>query len=167
MDVLLEKLKKIGLEISKCYQCGTCTGDCPVAKIDYRFNPRKIVLATSNESSVDTSLLWMCATCYKCYRCPRDVKPAEVIGVARKLKAKEGESPKIAKAFSELLKEYGELPEFKLVFSVKGFGAIGMMPFSAVREMMRKGKISFRAKKSKSADEVRRIFEIVGDMNGR
>ena len=167
MDELSQMLKKIGVEISKCYQCGTCTGDCPVAKIDTRFNPRKIVLATSNESHVDSNILWMCATCYKCYRCPRDVKPAEVIGVARKLSVKEGQSPKVAKAFSDLIKEYGELPEFKLVFTVKGLGSIGMMPFSAVWEMMKKGKLNFRAKKSQSADEVRRIFEIVGDSNGR
>lgn len=167
MGSLSEKLKKIGLETSKCYQCGTCSGDCPVAKIDFSFNPRKIVLETSKDAWIDSNLLWKCATCYKCYRCPRDVKPAEVFSVARKILVKEGDRPKVGESFARIIKKYGELSELKLVFDVKGFKSINMTPPTVIWRMFRKGKINIRANKSPSADEVKRIFEIVGGSNGR
>jgi len=167
MDNLSEMLKKVGHETSKCYQCGTCSGDCPVAKIDFSFNPRKIVLETTRNSSIDSNLLWKCATCYKCYRCPMEVNPAEVFSMARKILVKEGDVPKIGEAFARVIKKYGELSEFKLVFDVKGFKSINMTPLGVVWRMFRKGKISIRAKKSPSADEVKKIFEVIGDSNGR
>jgi heterodisulfide reductase subunit C len=158
----MENLKKIGLETDKCYQCGTCSGDCPIAQLDSNFNPRKLVLATGNGQLVDADILWRCATCYKCYRCPRDVKPAEVLSVARKYWVKKGVYPKVVKIFAELIEEYGELPELKLVLAVKGFNSASMIPPQLIWRMLRKGKISLRAKKSNCAEEVRKIFEIAG-----
>ncbi|MFP3910070.1 MAG: 4Fe-4S dicluster domain-containing protein [Archaeoglobaceae archaeon] len=164
MESLSERLKKFGLDSDKCYQCGTCTGDCPVAQIDSRFNPRKIVLATTqNSESVDSLPVWLCATCYKCYRCPRDVNPAEILSVVRKLSVKKGNTPKVTKSFAQLVKKYGELPEIRLAMEVKGIKAINTTPFSVVMEMLKKGKINFIPKKSPGADEVKKIFEIAGD----
>jgi len=162
-----EKLKMIEMEVDKCYQCGTCTGDCPVAKIDDSFNPRKIVLATNNDKIMNSDILWKCAACFKCYRCPRDVKPAEVLGELRKELVKEGEVPKMAEAFTKLVRDYGELPESKLVFAVKGLSIINMIPFELVLRMFKVGKVKFWVRKSSSAKEVKRIFEITGANNGK
>ncbi len=166
MESLSQQLKKFGLDSDKCYQCGTCTGDCPVAQIDSRFNPRKIVLATTqNGESVYSHPIWLCATCYKCYRCPRDVNPAEVLDVARKLSVKKKGAPKATKSFAKLIKKYGELPEILLVLEVKGIKAINTTPLPVVLEMLRKGKLKFIPQKAPGADEVKKIFEIAGDAN--
>lgn len=164
METLSEQLKKFGLDSDKCYQCGTCTGDCPVAQIDPRFNPRKIVLATTQDSeSVNSYPIWLCATCYKCYRCPRDVNPAEILDVARQLSVKEKGAPKATRIFAKLVKKYGELPEIQLVLEVKGIKAVNTTPLPVVLEMLKKGKLNFIPRKSPGADEVKKIFEIAGD----
>lgn len=157
-----EKLKKVEMETDKCYQCGTCSGDCPVAKLDLSFNPRKIVLATNNDKILSSEILWKCAACFKCYRCPRDVKPAEVLGELRKEFVKEGEFPKMAEAFTMLVRDYGELPESKLVFKVKGLSTINMIPFELVLRMFKVGKVKLWVRKSSSAKEVKKLFELTG-----
>jgi heterodisulfide reductase subunit C len=151
----------------KCYQCGTCTGDCPVAWLNNDFNPRKIVLLSSYglDELLKTNIVWICATCFKCTtRCPRDVKPADVLSAVRKLAIKkkmpETEGMKFVKAFTKIVEEYGEISELKLVVKLKGLFAINMLPLKVVWRMFRRGKVSFKAKKAPCAEEVKRIFEV-------
>ncbi len=173
---LAEELKALGGDAYKCYQCGTCTGDCPVAWLNREFNPRKLVLLASFgiTEPLKRDIPWLCATCYKCTtRCPRDVKPSEVLSAMRKLAirdrlAEDKEGAKFIKAFADIVKENGELSEAKLVLKLKGLlGSTKMLPLSVAWTMLRKGKISLIEKKSPSAEEVKRIFELAGGGNGR
>lgn len=64
--------------ILKCFQCGVCTGSCPVSSIAL-FNPRKIAYKiVRGVKGIDE--IWYCLTCYTCEaRCPSCVKFTEVI----------------------------------------------------------------------------------------
>ena len=71
-------------QLSYCYQCGACVGDCPTARFHSQFNPREIMLRSLigdiDELIQNDSIIWKCSNCYNCYeRCPQDVRPVEVI----------------------------------------------------------------------------------------
>lgn len=68
-------------DLNVCYQCGTCSGGCPVARIVPEYNIRKMI-KEAREGKTDTAskFLWFCSTCYLCYeRCPQDVKPIHIV----------------------------------------------------------------------------------------
>ncbi len=171
---LAEELRAAGGGAYKCYQCGTCTGDCPVAWLNNEFNPRKLVLFASFgiAEPLKSNIPWICSTCYKCTtRCPRDVKPSEVLSAMRKLTIRENltdnEGVRFVRAFANVVKENGELSETKLVIKLKGFaGSLRMLPPNIAWKMFKKGKISLREKKAPCVDEVREIFEVAGGNNG-
>lgn len=64
-----------------CYQCGQCSGGCPVARVTPEFNIRRIIKAAREGRILpDDKSIWLCSTCYTCYeRCPQDVKPIKII----------------------------------------------------------------------------------------
>ncbi|WP_052302969.1 4Fe-4S dicluster domain-containing protein [Archaeoglobus veneficus] len=136
-----------------CYQCGTCTADCPVAR-HAEFNPRKLMLEP------DGKLSWLCATCFKCYRCPKDVKPYEVLAEFRSRDVKEGSYPAYVRAFVDVVKNYGELDEAALFMRLLRSGKI--MDISLILAALRMRRVSLPVK-SECASEVRRIFEVVGN----
>lgn len=81
-----------------CYQCGICSGGCPVASIEMGFRPREIVQKTQHEKIqelVNSSTIWMCAACYNCYeQCPQNVKVTDVIMELQSEALREGVAPK-------------------------------------------------------------------------
>lgn len=78
-----------------CYQCGTCSGGCPVTRLVPRYNVRRIVKhKRENRIDVNDKFLWYCLTCYICYeRCPQGVKPIEVIHSITNFISKSGFAP--------------------------------------------------------------------------
>ncbi len=74
--------------LKKCYDCGACNNDCPVAKIT-KFNPNQIV-KTILEGSIDKLLenpsIWMCLDCYVCYElCPMRIGLVDIFTTLRNL----------------------------------------------------------------------------------
>ncbi len=67
--------------LNVCYQCGECTGGCPVARIAPEYNIRRIVKAASEgRVQPDDKTIWLCSTCYTCYeKCPQDIKPIHAV----------------------------------------------------------------------------------------
>ena len=70
-------------ELYGCYQCGKCTGGCPVS-LKSRLNIRRLVLegilGRNIERINERAELWDCTTCKTCtLRCPRGIKPMDLI----------------------------------------------------------------------------------------
>ena len=90
-----------GEKLLKCFQCGTCTSDCPVARFSDSYRPRTIIrMATLGlrERVLKSDTLWLCAACFTCTdRCPQDVEVASVIRVLRNLAAEKGCVPQVFK----------------------------------------------------------------------
>lgn len=80
-----------------CFQCGTCTGSCPVAPRS-NYSIRKFMRRVNlgmKEVCLNDPDLWLCVTCYTCSdRCPRDLTPTDVIMAMRNLAAERGIVPK-------------------------------------------------------------------------
>lgn len=98
-----------------CYQCGTCTADCPVAMRVKEFRPRQIArLAVygQKERLFEGDTLWLCAGCYTCYeRCPEEVRVSEIVSALRKLALKEGIIHPAYRALMRSIAEMGYIYE--------------------------------------------------------
>jgi len=99
------KVSKVpgGETLKFCYQCGTCTATCPIARFTDVYRPNKIIhlakLGINNVSYSDA--VWLCVTCYSCTeRCPQGVKVADVMRALKNLAVEEGYEPTFAKAFA-------------------------------------------------------------------
>ncbi len=86
-----------GENIKKCFSCGTCTGGCPVFRVEDGYNPRKIIrmiLLGMRKEVLSSKMIWLCARCYACTaNCPQGVSFADIIVVLRDLAIKEGHAP--------------------------------------------------------------------------
>jgi len=98
-----ELLKVPGGETFKyCYQCGTCTATCPVARFTDVFRPNKIIhLAKLGIRRVIYSdAVWLCVNCYSCTeRCPQGVKVADVMRALKNIAVEEGYLPDHSREF--------------------------------------------------------------------
>lgn len=78
-----KKLKKYGaFDYDACYNCGTCTSVCSLAKTDEEF-PREMVRlsAIGAKKEIQSSLKpWLCYYCGECStNCPRSANPGELM----------------------------------------------------------------------------------------
>jgi len=109
-----------GEKLMRCFQCGTCTSDCPVARFSETYRPRQIIRMTQlglKKRVLDSDTLWLCAACFTCTdRCPQDVEVASVIRVLRNLAAEEGHIPQVFKDQASSILESGyayKIPELR------------------------------------------------------
>lgn len=117
------QLQKIhGAEkILKCFQCGTCTSDCPVARFTDNYRPRTLIHMAQlglKDRVLNSDTLWLCAACFTCTdRCPQDVEVAAVIRVFRNLAAEKGCIPQVFKDQAQSLIQTGyayKIPELRI-----------------------------------------------------
>jgi heterodisulfide reductase subunit C len=110
-----------GEKLLRCFQCGTCTSDCPVARFSDTYRPRQIIRMAQlglKERVLNSDTLWLCAACFTCTdRCPQDVEVASVIRVLRNLAAEKGMVPLVFKEQACSILESGyayKIPESRL-----------------------------------------------------
>ena len=86
-----------------CFQCGTCTADCPIARFSDVFHPRRFLRMTQlgmKDRVLGSEALWLCAACFTCVdHCPQGVDIAGVLRALRNMAVAEGILPPV---FSEL-----------------------------------------------------------------
>jgi len=127
------EVKKIpGAErLMLCFQCGTCTADCPVARFNEEYRPRKILRMTQlgiKDQVLKSDSIWLCAACYTCVdRCPQGVEISSVLRALRHLAVKEGYMPPLFKELGTAILQTGyafKIPELR----IKKRGDIGLPP---------------------------------------
>jgi len=118
MDLRPELDNYYGTEnLFECYQCGTCTGGCPVNRYLPDFNVRAIVkrIMDGDIDLADRSL-WYCTTCYNCYeRCPQKVKPLYLVQAATNSAFARGLAPESIKDMNKTLLKCGRNSEMTSV----------------------------------------------------
>ncbi|ROQ92308.1 4Fe-4S dicluster domain-containing protein [Desulfosoma caldarium] len=71
-----------GETLSLCYQCGTCTGCCPVSAVDEEFSPARIIQWIRlglRPHVLASSKIWLCLRCHRCsFYCPQGVRFADI-----------------------------------------------------------------------------------------
>jgi len=108
-------------KIMLCFQCGTCTADCPISRFSEFYRPRKIMrmvqLGLKNRL-LSNDAIWLCTTCFTCIdHCPQDVETASIVRALRNLAIKVGVMPLVYKELASNILETGyayKIPELRL-----------------------------------------------------
>jgi heterodisulfide reductase subunit C len=117
------ELKKVpGAErLMLCFQCGTCTADCPVSRYDESYRPRKILRMAQlgiKDQVLKSDVIWLCAACFTCVdHCPQDVEIASVLRALRNMAVKEGAMPPLFKELASAIMQTGyayRIPESRM-----------------------------------------------------
>ena len=83
----IEKIERLsGQNVHQCFQCGTCTGSCPMWN-HMDVLPRKIMHMAQlgmEEELEKLKTCWTCASCHTCnVRCPRGIDIPRVMEALR------------------------------------------------------------------------------------
>lgn len=77
-----------------CFQCGLCTGTCPVSELDERFSPAWIIQWVRlglRQTVLASPLIWYCLQCHRCsFHCPQGVRFADIDEALRARAIEEG-----------------------------------------------------------------------------
>ena len=111
-----------GIErIKFCFQCGTCTADCPIARFSEIYSPRKIMRMTQlgmKDRLLSSESLWLCAACFTCVdHCPQGVDIASVVRTLRNMAVREGVIPDVFRELTDNILKTGyayRIPELRL-----------------------------------------------------
>ncbi|HDN68630.1 MAG: 4Fe-4S dicluster domain-containing protein [Candidatus Methanospirareceae archaeon] len=173
-----------GENLTKCFQCSTCTLGCPLTEIVATYNPRKIIqmsLLGMRDEVLSNPDLWICLICQTCTaRCPQDVRIADLLSAIRRVAEKEEKAgrlkieshrPLFDKAFEHQLAKYGRLYDMGLAmeyYKGKEGGSFfkGLLTMSKDYKdfgmrMFKKGKMGPKAmfpEKVKDRAVVKKIF---------
>jgi heterodisulfide reductase subunit C len=164
-----------GEAAAACIQCGTCSGTCPTVR-HMDSSPREImafVRAGYRDRVLNSSTIWMCASCYACYvQCPKEIKITDFMYKLKQIAMREGyENPDakrarvLARKFADTVRKFGRNSESRLL--IKYFLATGI--FSALKflgmglSLLGTGRLDLFPKKIKGSGEVRAILKRIDE----
>jgi heterodisulfide reductase subunit C len=108
-------------KIKLCFQCGTCTADCPIVRFSDVYHPRKLMRMTQlgmKDRVLSSEALWLCAACFTCVdHCPQGVEIANVLRALRNMAVKEGIMPTVFRELTSNIVKTGyayRIPELRL-----------------------------------------------------
>ncbi|MBT8171819.1 4Fe-4S dicluster domain-containing protein [Candidatus Bathyarchaeota archaeon] len=115
-------MKKVsGFErLRLCFQCGSCTADCPISRFSEIYHPRKLMRMTQlgmKDKVLVSQALWLCAACYTCVdHCPQNVNIAGVLTALRNMAIDEGIIPPVFRVLMHNILKTGyayRIPELR------------------------------------------------------
>lgn len=100
---LLAKMAMLGSgNVLKCYQCGTCVGDCPATLSDLHVRRLMKYSIYGLEGRVlEENGVWGCTTCHACsQRCPEGASPFELVMAVRRYQSQMGRLPEALRSIA-------------------------------------------------------------------
>ncbi|MGD8386966.1 MAG: 4Fe-4S dicluster domain-containing protein [Desulfobacteraceae bacterium] len=109
-----ELLQRPGGDLfTACFACRTCSSSCPIAVVDPRFDPAKIIrmaLYGLREEILASDLIWLCTGCYTCQeRCPQGVRITDLITSLKNLAVQAEHMPSGIRAQRDIVKTEGRI----------------------------------------------------------
>ena len=170
-STFLEQVQHVpgGERISRCLQCGTCTGSCPVSYA-MDISPRMVIAlfrAGEIEAILRSRAIWICASCYMCTtRCPQNIKITDILYALKRTAMETGLYPErfpvywLSKNFVRLVNRYGRNHEPLLVvlYSLKRnpLALFKLLPLALA--MYRRGRVSLLPSKIKGVKAIQKIL---------
>jgi heterodisulfide reductase subunit C len=88
--------RETGEDLSRCYQCGNCSGSCPVSdEMEIPVSQVIRLVQLGQEKTVlQSNSMWLCVSCFQCQgRCPKCLDPSKVMEGLRRLSLRKGQTP--------------------------------------------------------------------------
>jgi heterodisulfide reductase subunit C len=159
-----------GDRISRCLQCGTCTGSCPVSYA-MDISPRMVIAlfrAGQIEEILRSRTIWICASCYMCTtRCPQDIKITDLLYALKRTAIDTGLYPDrlpiylLSKNFVRVVNRYGRSHEMLLLLLYylrrNPLALFRLLPLGMA--MFRRGRISLLPAKIKGIQTIRQMLK--------
>jgi len=159
-----------GDRISRCLQCGSCTGSCPVS---YAMDiPPRMVVALFRAGRIEEILrsrtIWICASCYMCTtRCPQAIKITDLLYALKRTAIDAGLYPDrfpvylLSKYFVRTVNRYGRNHEILLLVQYylrrNPLELFRLIPLGI--SMLRKGRVALFPAKVKGIAAIRSILD--------
>jgi len=93
----LEQIEReSGEDLSRCYQCGNCSGSCPVSfAMDVPVSQViRFVQLGQEQAVLQANSMWLCVSCLQCQaRCPKCLDPSKVMEALRRFSLRRGRLP--------------------------------------------------------------------------
>ncbi len=169
----LEEAEQVpgGERVSRCLQCGNCTGSCPVSYA-MDISPRMVIAlfrAGKIEEILRSRTIWICASCYMCTtRCPQLIKITDLLYALKRVAMETGLYPDrlpvylLSRNFVHLVNQYGRNHEIFLLLRYylrkNPLAMFRLMPLGLA--MWKRGRMSFFPRKIKGIQSIRQILEI-------
>lgn len=160
-----------GEAAAACIQCGTCSGACPTVRY-MDSSPREIIAfvrAGYRDRVLNSSTIWMCASCYSCYvRCPKEIKITDFMYKLKQIAMRKGyKNPDakrariLAKKFADNVRLLGRNNEMWLLFKYfVSTNILSALKFTGMGlSLLSTGRLELFPRKSKSAGDVRKIAD--------
>src|SRR5271157_2908885 len=158
-----------GDRISRCLQCGTCTGSCPVSYA-MDISPRMVIAlfrAGQIEEILRSRTIWICASCYMCTtRCPQDIKITDLLYALKRTAMDTGLYPDrlpiylLSKNFVRVVNRYGRSHEMLLLLLYylrrNPLALLRLLPLGVA--MFRRGRIALFPSKIKGIQTIRQML---------
>lgn len=125
-DINLEFRREIskvpGFEkLRLCFQCGTCTASCPIARFSEIYHPRRLLRMTQlgmKDRVLSNEAIWLCAACFTCVdHCPQGVDIASIIRFLRNSAAREDVIPTVFRELKDNILKTGfayKIPDLRI-----------------------------------------------------
>ncbi|MFQ5736823.1 MAG: 4Fe-4S dicluster domain-containing protein [Thermodesulfobacteriota bacterium] len=94
-SAVIKRIERVsGEDLKMCYQCGNCSGGCPVS-YEMELAPSQVMrmlqLGRVDDVAAANSM-WICVGCLQCYsRCPKGVSVAAILEAMRQTTLRKGE----------------------------------------------------------------------------
>jgi heterodisulfide reductase subunit C len=84
-------------DVKRCYDCGACEDDCPVAQVSSSFQPRDLIgslLQGNLDELLKDKAVWQCLECHTCSElCPQKFGMEKVFTALKHLALERGTAP--------------------------------------------------------------------------
>ena len=165
-EILKTLLEAADVRQYDCYQCGKCSGGCPMADA-MDLKPRGVMRCAqvgSLERILRSNTIWLCTSCHACVdRCPHDVNVPALIEKARYEAMRRGisrrDSDVLNRAFIANLKAFGRNHEMLLAGLYNVFALKPAQDMMSVPHMLKKGLIHPLPESIKGVSDVTELIE--------
>jgi heterodisulfide reductase subunit C len=173
-ELISEIEKMTHTEIGSCYQCGKCTGGCPVAG-EQQGGPREVIRMLQlgdEEGAFQAAAAWRCVGCLTCgNRCPIGIEIPKIMDAVRQLAGRKGteldeDSMKMKSfvdAFLNSVMDYGRLYEPTMMVEYNVNSGYLVTNFHKGVAFLSKAKLHAWPRRIKKIERLRRMFAKIAE----
>ena len=159
-----------GEKLEHCFQCGTCSGVCPLS-IYMDYTPRRVIYLTRagfKQEVLKSNTIWLCSSCYACtVDCPKGIHITDIMYALKQRAIRERLYPRgfpipvLAREFFKMVRKSGRVSEswlvIRLLMNTNIFKLLGMSKLGL--NLVRTGRFSLKTESIQRTAELRKMLD--------